>query len=189
MSETTTERPTVNVVGIITGIIQKKADTWQVAVKPEGSEYTKNLWTKDADLIESLSARIGQQGGFICGSSTWTNQSGQEVKSLWINAVASAAAMPTLTAGNAPAQQGQFVEAQAVDWDAKERRDFRSRAWAQTISAFQHTIKTDETPNAVFIRLQEFQRLVYQDVCGMFAYPEDGSDLPFEDAPGTAQTQ
>jgi hypothetical protein len=31
----------------------------------------------------------------------------------------------------------------------------------------------------VFLRLQPFQRKVYEDVCGAFAYDPDLSDVPF----------
>lgn len=74
-----------------------------------------------------------------------------------------------------PATEGMTPE----KWDAKERRDYRSRAWAQTLGAFTHTIRTDESPEDVFARLQPFQRKVYEDVCGMFAYDPDLNDVPF----------
>ena len=35
----TAERETELVAGVIGGITQKKADTWTVAVTPEGSQY------------------------------------------------------------------------------------------------------------------------------------------------------
>jgi hypothetical protein len=71
--------------GAITGVIMKNADTWQVAVMPEGSQYTKNLWTKDADLVTQMQQMIGQQATFFCNVSHWTRQDGQPVRSLWIN--------------------------------------------------------------------------------------------------------
>ena len=55
-----------------------------------------------------------------------------------------------------------------------------SRAWAQTLAAWQHTINEGDDPLLVFARLQPFQRKVYQDVCGRFAYPEDNDDVPFQ---------
>ena len=67
-----------------------------------------------------------------------------------------------------------------VDWDEKDRRDYSSRAWAQTISAFTHTIKTDEDPKSVFSRLQPFQRLVYADVTG--AWGAERAQAYFPDA-------
>src|SRR5262252_1841751 len=75
------------VSGTINGIIQKGPDRWQVAVIPTGSQYAKNLWTKDAGLVNQLSAMIGQQQGFNCGVSHWNMNDGTPVRSLWINGV------------------------------------------------------------------------------------------------------
>ena len=172
------EKETEMVVGTISAITQKGPDKWQVAVKPEGSQYAKNLWTKDGELVGSLSQKIGQHGAFVCGVSNWTNQSGQDVRSLWINSVGDEQRLDDLHVkvnSPAPTSDGMTPE----KWDAKERRDYRSRAWAQTLGAFSHTIKVDEEPAAAFARLQPFQRKVYEDVCGMFAYPVDEEDIPF----------
>lgn len=87
------------VTGVIAGITQKGPDKWQVAVQQAGSQYAKNLWTKDADLIGQLSQMIGQPASFMCGASHWTNQQGAPVRSLWINGVG-------------PAQQQQPVQVQ-----------------------------------------------------------------------------
>ncbi len=75
------------VQGTVVGIIQKGADKWQIAVQPPDSQYSKNLWTKDETLVAQLSQVIGSQQSFMCGVSHWTNQSGQPVRSLWINGV------------------------------------------------------------------------------------------------------
>lgn len=52
------------------------------------------------------------------------------------------------------------------EWNAKDRRDFRSRAWAQTISAFAHTVGRDDDPVMIFARLKPFQRKLYEDIVG-----------------------
>ena len=188
------QKETEFISGVIEGIIQKAVDKWQVAVKPDGSQYAKNLWTKDGELVTALTAKIGSQGAFVCGVSHWTNNEGKSIRSLWINEVGDSSNPPSSVA--TPATQAQadaFVKSgkdatnykTASDgmtpekWDAKERRDYRSRAWAQTIAAFTHTIKTDEDPEEVFDRLQVFQRKVFQDVCQSFAFPGDESDVPF----------
>ena len=45
------------VTGTVTGIITKGPDKWQVAVKTDPtSQYSKNLWTKDYDLVTSCSS-------------------------------------------------------------------------------------------------------------------------------------
>jgi hypothetical protein len=97
------------------------------------------------------------------------------VRSLWLENV-SEERSEAAPAAAAP----KTIAEPAVDWDAKERRDYRSRAWAQTLAAFQHTIRVDEDPADVFLRLQPFQRKVFEDVCQSFSYPADDSDIPFE---------
>jgi hypothetical protein len=81
------------VSGVIQGIVQKGADKWQVEVNI-GQQNPRRLWTKDAALVGQLSMMIGQQTSFLCGISHWTNQSGQAVRSLWINGVGQGAAVP-----------------------------------------------------------------------------------------------
>ena len=84
------------VTGVIQGIIAKGADKWQVEVGT-GQQNPRRLWTKDAALVGQLATMIGQTTSFLCGISHWTNQSGQAVRSLWINGVgqtAPAAAVP-----------------------------------------------------------------------------------------------
>jgi len=76
------------VTGTVTGIITKGADKWQVAVKADpSSQYSKNLWTKDADLIHQLQQLIGSAMTFQCGVSHWNMGDGTPVRSLWINGV------------------------------------------------------------------------------------------------------
>ena len=75
------------VTGTITGVVAKGGDKWQAIVQPDGSQYTKNLWTKDANLAGQLAQMVGQRQSFLCGSSHWTNAQGQPVRSLWINGV------------------------------------------------------------------------------------------------------
>jgi len=93
------ERETEQIVGTVTGIVQKGADKWQAVVQPDGSQYTKNLWTKDEQLIVSLSRMIGQRLGFACNVSHWNMQDGTPVRSLWIDAVGA-------VAPGSPAMQG-----------------------------------------------------------------------------------
>ena len=95
------------VTGVVTGIITKGADKWQVAVKADpSSQYAKNLWTKDYDLVHQLQQLIGSAMTFQCGVSHWNMNDGTPVRSLWIN-------------GAGPAQQhsvgvGQQPGTQAV---------------------------------------------------------------------------
>jgi hypothetical protein len=83
------------VQGTVIGIIQKGADKWQVAVQPFGSQYSRNLWTKDSLLVQQLSGLIGTEQAFLCGKSHWVRQDGTPVTSLWINGVGPGAAAPS----------------------------------------------------------------------------------------------
>lgn len=178
------EKETEIVVGIIGGITLKKEGTWTVSVTPDGSQYSKNLWTKDAELVATLSGKMGQQGAFVCNASYWRRPGANEdTRSLWIDSASEDTAPGIQNATpseHVPSQNGS--EGMTPEkWDAKERRDYRSRAWAQTLAAFQHTIKVEEDPVDVFVRLQPFQRKVFVDVCEMFAYPSTDVDenIPF----------
>jgi len=170
------------IAGVIGGITQKKADTWTIQVTPEGSKYAKNLWTKDAELVQAMSLKIGQHGAFAGGLGAPYTVDGKEVRSWWINgdgvdAVASA------SVSDSPATQAPTPTPSTpapVDWDAKELRDYRSRAWAQTISAMTHTIKVDESAADIFVRLYALQRKIYRDIVRDLdpnAFEDD--DLPF----------
>lgn len=81
------ERETEQVIGVVTGIVQKGADKWQAAVQPDNSQYSKNLWTKDQQLVAYLSSQIGNRLGFACNVSHWAMQDGTPVRSLWIDQV------------------------------------------------------------------------------------------------------
>ena len=74
------------VSGQVASVITKGPDKWQIAVNT-GGQYTKNLWTKDAGLVNQMMSAIGQSFDFICGVSHWQGQSGP-VRSLWINGLA-----------------------------------------------------------------------------------------------------
>jgi hypothetical protein len=93
------------IVGVVSGIVQKGPDKWQAVVQPDGSQYNKNLWTKDANAIAYLTSQIGNRLAFLCNVSHWTNQSGQPIRSLWIDQVGSPAVGSPAMAG--PPQQPQ----------------------------------------------------------------------------------
>jgi hypothetical protein len=112
------EREIELVAGTIGGITQKKADTWTVAVTPADSQYAKNLWTKDVDLVESLSAKIGQAGAFVCGASYW-ERDGKQVRSLWIDSVENADAVEAVSSVATPAATSKAAAETAVKLAAK----------------------------------------------------------------------
>jgi hypothetical protein len=81
------QREQEQIIGTVASVVQKGADKYQAVVAPDGSQYTKNLWTKDAALIGYLSAQIGNRLAFLCNVSHWTNNQNQPVRSLWIERV------------------------------------------------------------------------------------------------------
>lgn len=127
MSETE-QRETEIVAGTIGGITQKKADTWTVAVTAEGSQYAKNLWTKDTELVESLSAKIGQAGAFVCGASYWTRQDGQQVRSLWIQGESDGTEQPTPKPNGSVATPAAAPQGRTYTPDLKDRMIVRQSA-------------------------------------------------------------
>jgi leucyl aminopeptidase (aminopeptidase T) len=155
------EREIELVAGTIGGITQKKADTWTVAVTPSDSQYAKNLWTKDVDLVESLSAKIGQAGAFVCGASYW-ERDGKQVRSLWIDSVENADAVEAVSSVATPAATAQAAAARikaVADAGPKPSSDAMSKEeWARKDSAIhkmaciktaadalKHTLPSDPT--------------------------------------------
>jgi len=104
------ERETEQIIGTVSGIVQKGPDKWQAVVVPDGSQYAKNLWTKDAGLIGSLSQMIGQRLAFACNVSHWNMQDGTPVRSLWIDAVGHAAPGSPAMQGPPYVQQAQQAQ-------------------------------------------------------------------------------
>ena len=143
------------VAGTIGGITQKKADTWTVAVTPEGSQYAKNLWTKSTSLVEALSAKLGQHGAFVCNASYWTRQDGQQVRSLWIEAesdgtenvperVATPAAAIKAIAGveYKPKPSGEMSK---EEWARKDSAIHKMACIKTAADALKHTVPSDPT--------------------------------------------
>lgn len=114
MSTVAQEREQETIIGVVTGTVQKNADTFQAVVKPDGSEYTKNLWTKDVPLIQSLSSQIGNRLAFLCNASYWNHPQHGQTRSLWIEQVGSPAMMPPAQPMAAQSMQAQPVQGQVV---------------------------------------------------------------------------
>lgn len=184
MSETQTTE-TEAVAGEIKGILQRAADKWQVEVQPPGSNYTKKLWTKNPELVAGLSSRIGQSEVFQCNASYWTNNEGKQVRSLWVNGLGGEVAASAVAAPS-PAQKPTEPE---VDWDEKERRAIRSKAWAHTISLLGPHISGTDFDAAIAMKLHSEMKLmvelIYVDICRShsFAHPNLGADVPLGDEP------
>lgn len=105
------QRETEQIVGTLTGVVHKGDDKYQAVVAPDGSQYTKNLWTKDMQVVQFLSSQVGNRMAFACNISHWQRQDGQNVRSYWIDQVgppapgSPAMAGPPQQASNLPPQQ------------------------------------------------------------------------------------
>jgi hypothetical protein len=185
------ERETEVVQGVIGGITQKKADTWTVAVRPDGSQYDKALWTKSTTLVEALSAKLGQHGAFVCNASYWTMNDGKQVRSLWIESeadgtenvperVATPAAAPKAgnyaTGGNPASGDGMSKD----DWGRKDSAIHMMAAIKAAADALKHTIPSDPTPEDLTRFLERCKTLSYNWWQRADAVRKgDDSDVPF----------
>lgn len=134
------------ITGTLTGIVQKGPDKWQAVILPDGSQYNKNLWTKDQNVLPYLQSQIGNRIAILCNASHWVRNDGQPVRSLWIEQVgAPSAAPPQQPQGAAPPQasypppaqpqqsavvqpQVQPMVAQAPQQDQREQKIHRQTA-------------------------------------------------------------
>ncbi len=168
-----TETQTKQIQGVCEEISEKNG--WTSFAINVGSQYPVRLSTKLPALVEQARA-VGSEQALWTFKESQGGENPNKPGTFYTNRyLEGAEAGGTVTQSSTPVQPADPV----VDWDAKERRDYRSRAWAQTLGAFTHTIKVDEDPAAVFARLQPFQRKVFEDVCQSFAHPADESDIPF----------
>jgi hypothetical protein len=151
------------VVGTIQGIIQKGQDKWQVAVQPDGSQYTRNLWSSDPALIGQLSMMIQSRQSFLCRVSHWTGQDGGPRRSLWIQGVGpeAAQAQPQSMAGAvAQAQAAQAAQPQVsapmhagvrVSDDERENRIHRQTASKVATILLSHLPAEQRTFDSVIV--------------------------------------
>lgn len=159
----------LTVVGTNGGIEEKPTGWFVVSVLVPGKQYPVKLETKRTALIDAVRSTQGGVSTF-----TYTEKESDRINertqrpytNRYLEAVelGGQTQLPTGNTGSGGAAAPAGGNSEPVDWDAKERRDYRSRAWAQTISAFAHTIRADEPPDAVFGRLWGFQKMVYQDI-------------------------
>lgn len=184
MSETQTERETEVVHGTLSGVVQKKFDTWQVQVDT-GKQNPRNLWTKDAELVGALTARLGQQASFVCNASYWENQSGQQVRSLWI---AHEGAESHPQGNGAAAQPVTRPKAQSgsdamtkEDWAAKDAAIHKMACVKVAAGALTHTLPSDPTDADLTRFLERVLFLVEPLHRVVLAERDDpaGEDIPF----------
>lgn len=77
------QREQVQIIGTVAGATQKSPENFQIQVVPDGSQNSKNLWTKDRDCVAWNMSQVGNRVAFLCNVSHWERQ-GQQVTSLWI---------------------------------------------------------------------------------------------------------
>lgn len=66
----------------------------------------------------------------------------------------------------------EYTPEEIQRFDEKERREFRSRAWAQAIAAMAPTFNSAMNEAAVYDAVKPLQERILRDVCGAFAFPE-----------------
>jgi hypothetical protein len=172
-------------VGTLIGVMSKPGSDWHtIEISVPNLRYPVKADTKKAEIIEKVNA-VGTE------VATWTvnevesdktnPKSGKPYINRYLEDVAAGGEIaPTADARQPATSTASGSEKSEVDWDAKERRDYRSRAWGQTLGAFQHLISKEdrENPAALFESLHSFQRLVYLDIVRDL-HQEDDDDLPF----------
>jgi hypothetical protein len=169
------------VVGTCQSTEQKPGSEWvRFLIEVEGNNYPLRVDTRDPDVIAKGKA-VGAD------VATWTINEKESDKinprnnRPYINRY-----LEDVVAGGTPGTgatgSGASGTMTNADWDAKERRDFRSRAWAQTLATFEHTIKDDDDPILIFEKLKPFQRKLYGDVTRELSEGEsEGSGLSAAD--------
>ena len=186
------EREIELVAGTIGGITQKKADTWTVAVTVDGKAQPRNLWTKDADLIESLQGKFGQQGAFVCGASYWDHPQHGQVRSLWIDSVenadgveaVSSVATPEAAAKAAAPQTRAQSASEAMskeEWARKDSAIHKMACIKTAAAALAHTMPSDPTEDDLGLFLRRCLTLSSAWHRSVLAERDDptGEDVPF----------
>ena len=191
----TQERETELVVGTIGGITQKKADTWTVQVTTEGSRYAKNLWTKDAELVESLQTKFGQIGAFVGGLGAPYTVNGKEVRSWWIesadtkdsieqdgNALERVAtpSAPVQAQAQAPAPRGSDGMSKE-EWARKDSAIHKMACIKTAADALKHTLPSDPSADDMakyLSRVAQFSTAWHRSVLAERDDPT-GEDVPF----------
>lgn len=181
------EKETELVVGVIDSVVKKRADTWQVVVKPDGSQHTKNLWTKSASTVEAVERILGEHRAFACNVSYWTNQEGKQVRSLWLeniteNGAEAAGSVPSPSAPaqgrtSTPSNEGMSKE----EWARKDSAIHKMACLKTAAAALTHTIPSQPSLDD----LNKFNAHVLHLALGwhrtVLAERDDptGEDLPF----------
>lgn len=189
-------------IGTLKGWQDKPTGWTDFEVMVTGRQHPTKLSTNDAELAIQVKALGTNIGTFVFNEVESENinpKSNRPYLNRYLTEVhegvvqtsetqsdASAGQATTSTAGGSPPPNqetitvgARYTEEEVKRFEDKERRDYRSRAWAHTIAAHNHTIAVSDDPLETFARLKPFQRKVYEDICGMFAYDAADDDIPF----------
>lgn len=176
------EREIELVAGTIGGITQKKADTWTIQVTPPGSNFAKNLWTKDADLVTSLSAKIGQEGAFVGSLGASYMVQGKEVRSWWIDHASDGTEnLPVATPAAAPKATTSQPAPRVYAPDLKDRMIVRQsalKAAAEIVAASPSAHPDYDAALETMKAAQRFETWVYRDIADP---PSSGPELSAHD--------
>ena len=176
----------LTVVGTNGGITEKANGWFEVAVAIPGKQYPVKLSTKKSEIVDAVRELGAGEVGTFSYKETESDRINPHTEKPYINRYLEGVEKGG-TVSTASGSSGGGGQSGDVDWDSKERRDFRSRAWAHTLGAFGHTIKVDEDPMLVFARLHSFQQAIYQDIVQELAQGTPAqTQLPV--GPGTIPT-
>lgn len=150
----------LTIVGRSDGIKEKSQGWYEVEVLAPGKKYPVRLATKSSTILDQVRETNGGTATF-----TYTESESEKINpnsgKPYINRYLEGCVAGATTEAQAASDSDRMTK---EEWNAKDRRDFRSRAWAQTISAFAHTIEVGDDPVLIFARLKPFQRKLYEDI-------------------------
>lgn len=150
------QRETEQIIGVVTGIVQKGPDKWQAVVMPDNAQYTKNLWTKDVHVVQYLTSQIGNRIAFLCNVSHWTNAQQQPVRSLWIDQVGSPMVGSPALAGPQPTAQPVVAQPVAPPQAPQQNAVVHPQAQAMGAQAAQQAPATPQ--NSRWLAEREYER-------------------------------
>lgn len=177
-------------VGVLQGIEERQGGWHRFSIALPGMQYPLKLDTKQEDIIDAARATMGEPATFFYKekdadkinphtNKPYVNRYLEGVEA-GVSPAAEAAAAQTSQKSPAGGKSGEMSK---EDWEAKERRDYRSRAWGQVLGATEHLITKDDVvtadaAHALFDRLHPLQKMVYRDIVRDI-HQEDDDDVPF----------
>lgn len=156
-----------------------------------GRSNPTKVSTDDADLVAQVKALSeGEATNFTFAESEGriNERTGKPYINRYLREVGGNA--PAADAGSTGSQPAgpsagprEYTPEEIQRFDEKERREFRSRAWAHTMSAQSHMIKVDDAAQDIYNRLKPLQVKIYEDIMQSAAYAVD-DDIGYPDPAG-----